>query len=351
MATNKEPSKPISIKLIPVRDILQIKYGEDQWLVENIIPLQTIGVISGAPENYKSWVCLQLALSVAERTDFLGQFKVPFQRKVAIFDRENQGRHVQHRLRSIGAPPDTFVSFNFDETGFLEDEKWFAEFLKVIKQEEIGLVIFDALIRYHGKEENSAHEMAVVFSKLKAITNAGANVVFTHHHRKDQLGKVSSNSLRGSSDIFAAVDWHFALEHKEQDGIVVFNHLKARQTEKQKEFSVKLIRNEETKSLGFEYLGEFDRDRELRSEAKEVILDLYVKSEIKKFGRHEILTRLGKHYKQRIVSAALNELVDEGKLTKENGSHGAHFYTLVESNQTVPVPESPSVDNSVDSSL
>src|SRR3989338_419800 len=348
MASNKEPSKPISIKLIPVRDILQTNYGEDQWLVENIIPVQTIGVISGAPENYKSWMCLSLALSVADRTDFLGQFKVPFMRKVAIFDRENQGRHVQHRLRSIGAPTDTFVSFNFDEAGFLEDEKWFAEFLKVIKQEEIGLVIFDALIRYHGKEENSAHEMAVVFGKLKAITNAGANVVFTHHHRKDQLGKVSSNSLRGSSDIFAAVDWHFALEYKDQDGIVVFNHLKARQTEKQKEFSVKLIRDKETKATRFEYLGEFDRDNELRGEAKEVILDLFAKSEAKTLGRQEILTRLCKHYKQRIISAALNELVEEKKLTKENGGHGAHFYTLLESSQITPVSDSQSVEKPVD---
>jgi hypothetical protein len=340
-------SKPVSIKLIPLRDILQTNYGADEWLVENIIPLQTIGVISGAPENYKSWICLSLALSVAERTDFLGQFKVPFKRKIAIFDRENQGRHIQSRIRSLGAPPDTFVFFNFDETGFLDDDKWFAEFLKVIKQEEIGLVVFDALIRFHSKDENAAREMAAVFGKLKAITNAGANVIFTHHHRKDQLGKISSNSLRGSSDIFAAVDWHFALEYKEQDDIVVFNHLKARQTEKLKEFSVKLIRDKETKALAFEYLGEFDRDHELRSEAKEVVLDLFTKSESKTIGRQEILTRLGKSYKARIISAALNELVeDDNKLTKENGGHGAHFYSLIEATQPA-LSESPSVEKPV----
>ena len=159
---------------------------------------------------------------------------------------------------------------------------------------------------------------------------------------------MSSNSLRGSSDIFAAVDWHFALEYKDQDGIVVFNHLKARQTEKQKEFSVKLIRDKETKATRFEYLGEFDRDNELRGEAKEVILDLFAKSEAKTLGRQEILTRLGKHYKQRIISAALNELVEEKKLTKENGGHGAHFYTLLESSQITPVSDSQSVEKPVD---
>src|SRR3989344_8593186 len=339
MAANKEPSKPINIKLIPVRDILQTNYGEDQWLVENIIPVQTIGVISGVPENYKAWVCLHLALSVSERTDFLGQFKVPFKRKVAIFDRENQNRHLQKRLRSIEAPVDTFVFYNTDGIGFLEDDKWLAEFLKVIEQEEIALVIFDSLICFHGGDENTAREMSIVLSKLKAIVNAGTNVVFAHHHRKDQLGKVSSNSLRGSSDIFAQVDWHFAVEYKEQDDIVVFNHLKARHTEKQKEFSVKLLRNKETKTLGFEYLGEFDRDRELKGEAKEVILELYAKSEIKTLGRQEILSRLGKQYKQRILSTALNEFVDEGRLTKENGGHGAHFYTLAEPSQIVPIPK------------
>ncbi len=169
----------------------------------------------------------------------------------------------------------------------------------------------------------------------------------SHHHRKDQLGKVSSNSLRGSSDIFAAVDWHFALEYKEQDDIVVFNHLKARQTEKQKEFSVKLIRDKETKALGFEYLGEFDRDRELKDEAKEVIIDLFTKSESKTLGRQEILNRLGKSYKARTISAALNGLVeDDRKLTKENGGHGAHFYTHAESVQ-ISLEESSSVEKPV----
>lgn len=229
------------IKLIPVRDILKINFGTDSWLVEELIHTGTLTVISGQPGSFKTWVCMHLALCVAEHKPFLGRFDTSSKRKVLILDKENHAKHLQTRLKALGVPEDTFIWYNFDEELRLDDKEDMNSLLRTIEDEKIGVVILDSLIRFHRSDENDSRQMSSVLSSLKKIANMGVNVIFTHHHRKESAHETpSSSSLRGSSDIFAAVDCHIALVHQKKDNLLIFSHMKSRQSPTLEAFVVKV---------------------------------------------------------------------------------------------------------------
>lgn len=326
-----------------LRDVLGASYGTDDWLVEGLIPTQTLTVISGMPASYKTWACLRLALCVSERKPFLGKFNVPFRRNVLILDKENVAKHVKERLEALCAPIDAFVWFNFDGDFYLDNEDHVVALLKYIEQENIGLVVLDSLIRFHRGDENDSKQIALVLGNLKKVTSAGASVIFTHHHRKELFqGATSPNSLRGSSDIFAAVDSHIALSYQKKDNVVIFSQHKLRQAQAQDEFAAKVIIDTEHKTLDLEFVGEYDKQKEKRDEAKKAVISVFAKSDESELSLVEVDEMVEKAFSRSVLNAALTQLVDEGRLTKTVGKSNKAFYSL-----TVGTSESQS-DSSVD---
>jgi hypothetical protein len=47
-----------------------------EWLIDGVLTENAVGFIAGQPKSYKSWVGLDMAISVATGADFLGHFKV-----------------------------------------------------------------------------------------------------------------------------------------------------------------------------------------------------------------------------------------------------------------------------------
>jgi hypothetical protein len=170
-------------------------------------------------------------------------------------------------------------------------------------------------VRVHGQEENDAKGMAKVFSSLQKVIIAGASILFTHHHRK-QVGYGNSNlgqSMRGSSDILAAVDCHITIEKKkDEENRLIIRQTKLRQAELLLPFEISILKGEFGPS-GFEYVGDFDEKRMKAEEVSSIVTSLLVDGMKNRTEIHEILKG---EFGKTAIDEGIKIAVDNGMIEK-----------------------------------
>lgn len=300
-------------------DLLNKDFPPVEWLVEKLMPETGLIAISGLPGSYKSWVVQHLALSVATGTPLFDRFPTK-QKKVLLIDKENQLSLIQKRFKLLGAFEG--IDVHFISSDFLiEDEQIMNQICELIKTNGIGLIILDSLIRiYKGKDENRSNDMAEVFRQLRRFQEAGAAVIFVHHHRKMSLmaKNVAAESLRGSSDILAAVDSHLAMEVS--DGEIKIIQTKLRQDVPIKPF--KVVLESDDNHAEFKFLGELKEDIEKMEQAKG---DIYEVLEEGEKSRSELVERFKGNYGSKTIDSALKSFTSEEVLVRI-GERGKKFY-------------------------
>lgn len=259
-------------------EILAHDFGEEEWTVESLIPKQGMTALSGNPGDFKTWVTIHMALCISRGTPAFGKFDVT-QGSVLVIDEEDHLRQLKKRLTLLGARGTDSIYY-LSQNGIKVDEPAVRDaILKIVKDKNITLLILDSLVRVHGQDENDAKSMAKVFSSLQKIIEAGASILFTHHHRKQQ-GFVSSNPgqmMRGSSDILAAVDSHIMLEKKRDEADrLILKQPKSRQAEVLEPIEIKVLKDtvdDDGKSCpsGFEYVGGYDEKKKKAQEVADAI--------------------------------------------------------------------------------
>src|SRR5258708_13436957 len=76
---------------------------QTQWLVEGLWAEQAVGILGGEPKCCKSFLALDIAVSVASGTACLRQFPVRRAGKVLLFPAEDSLAVVRQRLEGIAA--------------------------------------------------------------------------------------------------------------------------------------------------------------------------------------------------------------------------------------------------------
>lgn len=300
-------------------DLLNKDFPPVEWLVEGLMPETGLIAISGLPGSYKSWIVQHLALSVATGTPLFDKFPTK-QKKVLLIDKENQLNLIQKRFKLLGAFEGIDIHF-LSSDFFIEDEQIINQICELIKTKGIGLIILDSLIRiYRGKDENSSNDMAEVFRRLRRFQEAGATVVFVHHHRKMSIiaKNVAAESLRGSSDILAAVDSHLAMEVS--DGEIKIIQTKLRQDIPVKPFRVVL--ESDDGHAEFKFLGELQEDVEKVEQARR---DIYEVLEEGEMARSELIERFKGIHGSKSIDAALKSFTSE-EVAVRLGERGKKFY-------------------------
>ena len=75
---------------LPVVQVAAIEQRDGPaWLVEGLWAEEGVGIVGGAPKCCKSWLALDLALSVASGTPALGTYAVPRAGPVLVFAAED----------------------------------------------------------------------------------------------------------------------------------------------------------------------------------------------------------------------------------------------------------------------
>ena len=266
-------------KIWTTGEILTQDFGEEEWLVESLITKQGMTALSGNPGDFKTWITIHMALCISRNIDVFGKFKTA-RGNVLIIDEEDHLRLLKKRLNCLGVK-DTDNIYYLSQSGIKVDIGAVRDMiLEIVKEKNIKLVILDSLIRVHEQDENDAKGMAKVFSSLQKILTAGASILFTHHHRKqNSFGQNNSKqSMRGSSDILAAVDCHIVIEKKrdEEDRLII-RQQKSRQAEELQPFEIKVLKDyidEKGKACpsGFEYAGGYDEKKKKTEEASEAVI-------------------------------------------------------------------------------
>ena len=191
---------------LPVQRASQLSTAGPQthWLVEGLWSDQAVGILGGEPKCYKSFLALDLAVSVASGTACLRQFPVRRPGKVLLFPAEDSLAIVRQRLEGIATMAQvdfpslpveviTAPSLRLDAA---TDRQRLAD---TIQKLQPILLVLDPLIRLHRIDENDATQVAVLLSFLRELQRRfQLAILLVHHARKDSHSSRPGQALRGS---------------------------------------------------------------------------------------------------------------------------------------------------------
>lgn len=193
-----------------------------KYLVQGVLTEGACGFIAGEPKCYKSWVGLDLALSVATGADFLGAFRVQNPGPVLYIQEEDPAPTLKNRSAKIWVnkatdkfelvheenaaglywlPPEQDAAFDPDVNAYIQqgvvisDEAWQIWLDETLAKGMDGkpyrLVIIDTLMMTAGEvDENRSQEMTTkIFKPLKVLSRKHNVALLVVHH----MGKSEKN--------------------------------------------------------------------------------------------------------------------------------------------------------------
>jgi DNA-binding transcriptional ArsR family regulator len=203
------------------------------WLVEGLWAAAGVGIVGGAPKCCKTWLSLDLAVSVASGTDALGRFHVETPGPVLLYAAEDAPVRIRDRLEAIasarGLPlADLDVGLIVTDSVRLDTERDRAR-LRATLERRPRLLILDPLVRLHRIDENSAGEMSALLGELRAVQRAyDVAVLLVHHLRKNAAPRgQDGQSLRGSGDLHAWGDSNLYLRRRDRQLLLTIEHRSA----------------------------------------------------------------------------------------------------------------------------
>jgi hypothetical protein len=250
-----------------LKDVIGQPIPRPKWLVKDIWTRAGCGFIAGAPKSYKSWMGLDLALSVATGTAFLNQdqFRVSKPETVLYLQEEDNLALVMDRLANIleskapdrlyhgqmviaggdmqrdlkisvpasarsgdviWAPPVGDVPLALHvQTGFIvSDPGWQSWLDEVLDEGKFALVIIDTLSTTVADTDmdKTSDLMTKVLKPLKQLANKhDAAVCIIHHNKKaatDEKGRRAGNDMLGAVGLHAWVDCAIYARSKDSKG-------------------------------------------------------------------------------------------------------------------------------------
>lgn len=210
------------MNLLPVQRASQLPTAgpQTQWLVEGLWSEQAVGILGGEPKCYKSFLALDVAVSVASGTACLRQFPVRRAGKVLLFPAEDSLAIVRQRLEGIATMAQvdfpslpveviTAPSLRLDTA---TDRQRLAD---TIHQLQPILLVLDPLIRLHRIDENDASQVATLLSYLRELQRRfHLAILLVHHARKDAHASRPGQALRGSSELHGWGDSNLYMRRK-----------------------------------------------------------------------------------------------------------------------------------------
>jgi len=207
---------------LPVQRASQLECNGPQthWLVEELWTDQAVGILGGEPKCCKSFLALDVAVSVASGAACLRQFPVRRSGPVLLFPAEDSLAVVRQRLEGIAAAAQvpfaslpvqviTAPSLRLDTA--IDRQR----LDHTVQQQRPVLLILDPLIRLHRVDENDATQIAALLSYLRELQRKfQLAVMLVHHARKDSQASRPGQALRGSSELHGWGDSNLYMRRK-----------------------------------------------------------------------------------------------------------------------------------------
>jgi AAA domain len=218
---------------LPVVRVGEIRSEESaqRWLVEGLWGARSVGVIGGAPKCAKTWLGLDMALSVATGTACLGKYAVPEPGPVLVYLAEDALLVVRERVEGMARHrgldlAQVAIHVITAPVLRLDRDRDRARLWETTKRLRPRLLILDPLVRLHGIDENHAGEVAELLAYFRSLQRQlDLSVLLVHHTRKNAAGGVAAGQgLRGSSDIHAFGDSNLYLRRTPEHLVLSNEH-------------------------------------------------------------------------------------------------------------------------------
>lgn len=208
-ARNKFTEKPINRRCMTIPELASMP--ETRYLIDSHIPTDALACIFGAAGSMKTFLALDMALSVATGKPFQGRYDV--ERGAVVMVNSEGTRGLPKRIRAWatehGQPLDEIKDFWVIPGEFaLTDPAEAGSLLQTLGDIKPSLIVIDTLARnFGGGDENSTQDMNAFIAACDSIRRqTGATVLIVHHCGKDSSkGERGSSALRGACDTILQV--------------------------------------------------------------------------------------------------------------------------------------------------
>jgi len=221
--------------LLPISRIDQLESGasEQRWLIRSLWAHEAVGILGGAPKCCKSWLGLDMAVSVASQTPCLGRFAVENPGPVLIFLAEDDLTNVRarceaicvHRLISLGGLNLYSITASGLRLDLKEDQTRLDATLARLKPR---LLLLDPLVRMHRLDENSSADISRILGFLRELQRRHHLAIVLVHHASKRQHAQPGQALRGSSDLHAFGDSNAYLARRQDRLVLTLEHRAAK---------------------------------------------------------------------------------------------------------------------------
>lgn len=229
-AISFEEPKPQA--LTSMREFFAEEVPRPRWLVRGVWTEGACGFIAGEPKSYKSWIALDLAVSLATGSPFLGAFPVVGGPHRVLYLQEEDSRSlVRDRLSTVidgkaprlhpdgamgmaggrptwGPPERDAPLYPLVRKGFVASEEGWHEWLdEKLERDGFKVVVVDTLFTTAGSVDvdKSSELMSRILKPLKDVAGRhDAAVVVVHHNKKNGGG----HDARAGKDMLGGVALH-----------------------------------------------------------------------------------------------------------------------------------------------
>jgi hypothetical protein len=212
---------------------LDIHQKEQAWLIESMWAYAAVGIIGGPPKCCKSWLGLDMAVSVASGSPCLGQFPVKRPGPVLIFLAEDGLPVVRARIEALCThrkiPIESLDLYVITEPSLRLDLKGDQQRLKAtLAAFKPRLLLLDPLVRLHRLDENSATDISSLLGFVREMQRAYDTAIVLVHHTNKKHYAQPGQALRGSSDLHAFGDSNAYLARRKDRIILTLEHRAAK---------------------------------------------------------------------------------------------------------------------------
>jgi hypothetical protein len=217
---------------LPVVRAAELARVEDHihWLIEQLWSVSAVGIVGGPPKSCKTWLALDMAVSLASATPCLGAFNTQGRGRVLLYAAEDSQAVLKQRLEaicrnrglSLGDLEIYVITTDRLRLDLATDQKRLAETLRRLKPH---LLLLDPLVRLHRINENDAGEVSALLDYLRTLQRQHhVAVALVHHTRKNNSTGHPGQALRGSSDLHAWSDCSLYLRRKNEQLLLLAEH-------------------------------------------------------------------------------------------------------------------------------
>ena len=208
----EKDTKVQSIQIYPASELW--KLPKRQYLIKYLLDIGGMSVLYGASNSGKTFVALDIALSIAMSWSWQGHRT---KGGVVVYIACEGEQSILERMKAFCIHHDLKIPSNFfvipHTISFSSSPDSLSElFEKLFQIGDVKLIIVDTLARaMAGGDENSASDMGLFIQNCDVIRKkVGAHLMVIHHSGKDQ-----SRGARGSNSLQCAIDTEISVKQND----------------------------------------------------------------------------------------------------------------------------------------